>query len=186
MKPFSPAELSHEIMLEKKTKSNKTCCNQNMPAFPLSDDLKCWSTITFSYNCFRQRIRVFLSVNEPILHRLVSNCYDYLLTFTMMHSRWNKLIVSCRKLNVSSSKMEKRLALLYEFWQTRDNLNSYTRLDYTILPLLRHLTYLWLCPSFGLPLCGSSACYIGFLFVKHSSPALIRTEPRGHDEKKKI
>ena len=24
-----------------------------------------------------------------------------------------------------------------------------TRLDYTILPLLRHLTYLLLCPSFG-------------------------------------
>ena len=106
-----------------------------------------------------QRIRVFLSVNEPILHRLVSNCYDYLLTFTMMHSRWNKLIVSCRKLNVSSSKMEKRLALLYEFWQTRDNLNSYTRLDYTILPLLRHLTYLWLCPSFGF----SSLLYLSLL-----------------------
>ena len=106
-----------------------------------------------------QRIRVFLSVNEPILHRLVSNCYDYLLTFTMMHSRWHKLLVSCRKLNVSSSKMEKRLALLYEFWQTRDNLNSYTRLDYTILPLLRHLTYLWLCPSFGF----SSLLYLSLL-----------------------
>ena len=88
-------------------------------------------------------------MNEAILHRIVSNCYDYLLTFSLMQSRWNELIVSCRKLNVSSSKMEKRLALLYEFWQTRDNLNSYTRLDYTILPLLRHLTYLWLCPSFG-------------------------------------
>ena len=99
-------------------------------------------------------------MNEPILHRLVSNCYDYLLTFTMMHSRWHKLLVSCRKLNVSSSKMEKRLALLYEFWQTRDNLNSYTRLDYTILPLLRHLTYLWLCPSFGF----SSLLYLSLLF----------------------
>ena len=55
--------------------------------------------------------------------------------------------------------MEKRLALLYEFWQTRDNLNSYTRLDYTILPLLRHLTYLWLCPSFGF----SSLLYLSLL-----------------------
>ena len=99
-------------------------------------------------------------MNELILHRLVSNCYDYLLTFSVMQSRWNELIVSCRKLNVSSSKMEKRLALLYEFWQTRDNLNSYTRLDYTILPLLRHLTYLWLCPSFGF----SSLLYLSLLF----------------------
>ena len=135
--------------MKKRKDFKKICCNRNMPTLPLSDDLWCWSTTPFSSKCSMQRIRVFLSVNEPILHRLVSNCYNYLLTFTMMHSRWNKLLVSCRKLNVSSSKMEKRLALLSEFWQTRDNLNSYTRLDYTILPLLRHLTYLWLCPSFG-------------------------------------
>ena len=141
------SELNYEIML--KIKIKETLLQSNMPALPFSDDVYCWSIITFSSNCSMQRIRVFLSVNEPILHRLVSNCYDYLLTFKMMHSRWNELIVSCRKLNVSSSKMEKRLALLYEFWKTRDNLNSYTRLDYTILPLLRHLTYLWLCPSFG-------------------------------------
>ena len=80
------SELSHEVMLEKK-KSIKIRCNQNMPALPLSDDLWCWSTITFSYNCFRQRIRVSLSVIELILHRLVSNCYDYLLTVTVMQSR---------------------------------------------------------------------------------------------------
>ena len=40
----------------------------------------------------------FLSVNEVILHRLVSNCDDYLLTFSVMQSRLNELIASCRKL----------------------------------------------------------------------------------------
>ena len=29
------------------------------------------------YNCLKKRIRIFLSVNEPMLHKLVSNCYNY-------------------------------------------------------------------------------------------------------------
>ena len=33
--------------------------------------------------------------------------------------------------------------------------------------------------------CCSLACSCGYLFMKHSSPALIRTELRGHAEKKK-
>ena len=32
------SEVSHEVLLKRK-KSQKTCCNQNMPALPLSDDL---------------------------------------------------------------------------------------------------------------------------------------------------
>ena len=139
--------------------------------------------------------------------------------------------------------------MIYLFWQTRDNLNPYTRLDQTTaLPLPRHLTHQWLCPSLefstllwlGLLLWQSfrealKSCFTdipasnlilyyttlintfllrrafnpllrtlryqwlcsrsGFSslsqfslwlsFMKHSSPALIRTKPRGHAEKKK-
>ena len=89
-------EVSHEVML--KRKSLTTCCNQNMPALPLSDDLQCWTTITFSCNCFMQPIRVLLLDSEPILHRLVSHYYNSLLTFSVMLSRWNELILSFRKL----------------------------------------------------------------------------------------
>ena len=35
------------------------------------------------------------------------------------------------------------------------------------------------------PRCCSSACCYGSLFMNHSTPALIRTEPRDHAEKKK-
>ena len=50
-------------------------------------------------------------------------------------------------------KWKKRLALFYmnsgKLETTLTPTLDQTRLYYTILPLLRHLTYLWLCPSFG-------------------------------------
>ena len=83
----------------KRKKSYKSCWNQNMPALPLSDDLCCWSTIMFSSNCSMQRIRVFLSANEPIIHRILWYCCNSLLTFSVMESRWKWVFVlSCIKL----------------------------------------------------------------------------------------
>ena len=133
------SELSHDVMKKRKD-FKKICCNRNMPTLPLSDDLWCWSTTPFSSKCSMQRIRVFLSVNEPILHRLVSHCYNSSLTFSVMLSRRKWAHLELQKV-----KSEKRRALL------RDNLNFYTRLNYTILQswISRYLTYLWLCPSFG-------------------------------------
>ena len=66
-----------------------------------------------------------------------------------MESAENKLILSCRKLESLKILNQKKgpALLFYLFWQTRDYLNSYTRLDYSILPLLGDLTFLWLCPS---------------------------------------
>ena len=108
-----------------------------------------------------QRSRVFLSVNEPILHRLVLNCYDYLLTFSVMQNRLNELILSGRKLRclklqnkkktrtsyINSGNLETTLTptlnqtrlyftilyytILYSLYS--DNLNPYTKLDQTLL-----------------------------------------------------
>ena len=95
-------EVSHEVML--KRKSLTTCCNQNMPALPLPVDLSRWTTLTFSYNCSMQRIRVLHLGNEPILHRLVSRCYNSLLTFSWMLSRWKWAYLECRKLKYLKPK----------------------------------------------------------------------------------
>ena len=77
--------------------------------------------------------------------------YHIVLVFHLPSQWWkeNKLILSCRKLECLKILNGKKwpVLLFYLFWQTRDNLNSYTRLDYSILPLLRDLTFLWLCPS---------------------------------------
>ena len=104
-------EVSHEVMLKRKNLT--TCCNQNMPALPLSDDLYCWTTRTFSYNYFMQRIRVLLSANEPILHRLVSHCYNSLLTFSVMLSRWKWGFLEPQKVKMSKAiKLKKGPAVL--------------------------------------------------------------------------
>ena len=120
------SELSHEIMLKR-----KTCSNRNMPALPLSDDLKCWWTITFSSNCSLQRIRVFLSVNELILHKLVSHCYDYLRTFSVTLSRWNELILSCRKLKCLQLLNRKKGALFFYINAAKLETTLTLTLDYT-------------------------------------------------------
>ena len=70
-----------------KEKSNKTCCNQNMPALPLFR----WSVelidIQSFLNCSVQRIRAFLSLNQRILLSLVSKKYNiFLHTYSAMHS----------------------------------------------------------------------------------------------------
>ena len=126
-------EVSHEVMLKRKNLT--TCCNQNMPALPLSDDLYCWSTITFSSNCSMQRIRVFLSANEPILHRVVSHCYNSLLTSYLysLPSQWckaakNGLLLSCRKLKCLKLLNLKKGALFFY-------INS-GKLETTLAPLL--------------------------------------------------
>ena len=91
-----------------------TCCNQNMPALPLSDDLQCGSTITFCSNCSMQRIRVFLSANEPMLHRLVSQYYNSLRTFSVMESRQRWAYLELQKVKMSQTlKSKKKPALLY-------------------------------------------------------------------------
>ena len=92
-------EVSHEVMLKRKDLT--TCCNQNMPALPPPDDLLCWTTLTFSYNCFMQRIRVVHSANEPNLHRLVSQCYNSLLTFSVLLSRWKWAYLKLQKVKMS-------------------------------------------------------------------------------------
>ena len=83
-------------------------CNQKMPVLPLSDDLLCWTTRTFSYNYFMQRIRVLLSANEPILHRLVSHRYNSLLTFSMMLSRWKWAFLEPQKVKMSKALKPKK------------------------------------------------------------------------------
>ena len=92
-------EVSHEVMLKRKNLT--TCCNQNMPALPPPDDLLCWTTLTFSYNCFMQRIRVVHSANEPNLHRLVSQYYNSLLTFSVLLSRWKCAYLELQKVKMS-------------------------------------------------------------------------------------
>ena len=90
-----------------------TCCNQNIPALPLSDDLQCGSAITFFSNCSMQRIRVFLSANEPILGRLVSHCWDSLPTFLVTQSRQRWAYLELQKVKMSQTlKSKKKPALL--------------------------------------------------------------------------
>ena len=52
-------------------------------------------------------------------------------------------------------------------------------------PLLGNLRYQWYVLALDSPRCCSSACGHGYFLMKDSSPALIRTEPRGHAKKKK-
>ena len=116
-----------------------------------------WPVVLIDQKFFLQLLYVthqsFLSANEPMLHRLVSHCYNSSLTFSVMLSRWKWAYLELQKVKMSEAlKSKKRRALfLYKFSQTRDNLNSYTRLSYTILQswITRHLSYLWFCPSFG-------------------------------------
>ena len=114
MKHSSLALIRSELRghAEKKT-ADKTCCNQNMPALPLSDDLYCWSTITFSSNCSMQLIRVFLSVNELILHRLVSYCYSSLLAFSVMEGGWKWAYLEPQKVKMSQSLKSKKKGPLF-------------------------------------------------------------------------
>ena len=104
-------EASLEVMLKRKNLT--TCCNQNMPALPPPDDLLCWTTLTFSYNCFMQRIRVVHSANEPNLHRLVSQCYNSLLTFSVLLSRWKWAYLELQKVKMSQALKWKKGALLF-------------------------------------------------------------------------
>ena len=48
--------------------------------------------------------------------------------------------------------MEKKGALFLYINSGKLETTLTLRLDYTILPLLSHLTYLWVCPSFELSL----------------------------------
>ena len=60
--------VGYEILLQKKErkKSDKTYLNQNIPALPLFRwSVELMDIQSFS-NCSVQRIRVFLSVNQPI------------------------------------------------------------------------------------------------------------------------
>ena len=124
-----------------------------MPALPLSDDLQCGSTITFFSNRSMQRIRVFLSANEPILGRLVSHCWDSLPTFLVMQSRQRWAHLELQKVKMSQTLKAKKKArssfVLILTNSRRRQLLHQTGLKYTILLLLRNLTYLQLCPSFG-------------------------------------
>ena len=90
-----------------------TWCNQNMPALPLSDDLQCGSTITFFSNRSMQRIRVFLSANEPILGRLVSHCWDSLPTFLVMQSRQRWAHLELQKVKMSQTLKSKKKSPLF-------------------------------------------------------------------------
>ena len=131
-----------------KEKIWQTCCNQNLPALPLSDDLKCWSTITFSYNCSMWRIRVFLSANEPMLHRLVSHCFNSLLTFSVMESRVKWAYLELQKVKTSEALKSKKKNPLFSYINSGKLETTvtprlhYTRLDFTMLPFLTYLTYL--------------------------------------------
>ena len=77
--------------------SSACCYGSFYEAFQSCSDPNCATR-----SCWKKKSNktccCFLSVNELILHRLVSNCYDYLLTFSVMQSRLNELIASCRKL----------------------------------------------------------------------------------------
>ena len=127
-----------------KRNSSKTCCNQKMPALTLSDDLWCWSTITFSSNCSIQRIRVFLSANEPILHRLVSQRYNSLLTLSVMQSPCKWAYLELQKFNMSQALKSKKIYRACGYVLTSDS-----------------------------PRCCSSACCYGYHFMNHASPALL-------------
>ena len=106
-----------------------------------------------------QRLKVFLSANAPILHKLVSHCFSSLLTFLVMESRWKQAYLELQKVRMSQDlKSKKRPALFYINSGKLEKTQTPT-LDHTLLPLLRHLTYLWLCPS----LWCSSLLYLSLL-----------------------
>ena len=60
-----------------------------------------------------QRIRVPLSTNEPILHRLVPNCYKSLLTFSVMQSRWKWAYLELQKVKMSQALKSKKSTLYF-------------------------------------------------------------------------
>ena len=107
-----------------------------------------------------------------------------------MQSRWNERIVSLKKL-VSQALNWKKGALF--FYINSDKLETtltptldYTRLYYTSfietfnIPVV--MSWLWILLSVVSQLVVIS----GSRFMKHTSPALIRTEPRGHAGKRNL
>ena len=144
-------KVSHEVMLKRKNLTKLVTIKTCRPYF---FQMTCRSTITFSYNCFMQRIKVFLSANEPMLHRLVSHCFNSLLTFSVMESRVKWAYLELQKVKMSEAHKSKKNPLFSyinsgKLETTVTPRLHYTGLDFTMLPFLTHLTYLWLFPSLG-------------------------------------
>ena len=61
-----------------------------------------------------QRIRIFLSANKLISHRLLSQRYNSLLTFLEMQSPWKWAYLELQKVKMSEAlKLQKRPAYFY-------------------------------------------------------------------------
>ena len=97
--------VSYEVLKKKKKKSNKTGCNQNMPALSLFR----WSVeltdITFFSSCSIQRIRVFLFANQPNFTQVSIITLQYFFTYLLTDVHllktalsWAPKIFKCFKL----------------------------------------------------------------------------------------
>ena len=58
-----------------------------------------------------QRIRVFLSANEPMLHKL--HCNNFLLTFSVMESRVKLVCLELQKVKMSETLKSKKKTPLF-------------------------------------------------------------------------
>ena len=87
-----------------------------------------------------QRIRVFLSANEPMLHRLVSHFYNSLFTFSAMESRVKWAYLELQKVKMSEALKSKKKNPLFSFINSGKLETTvtprlhYTRLFYTSFP----------------------------------------------------
>ena len=59
-----------------------------------------------------QRLKVFLSANAPILHKLVSHCFNSLLTFLVMESRWRQAYFELQEVRMSEDLKSKKMPAL--------------------------------------------------------------------------
>ena len=126
-----------------KEESNKTCCNQNIPVLPLSDD------------CSADRPQPFPSTvlcnASGFSYQWMNSSYNIdwyqIVSIIYLPSQW------CKAPLIHYSEIKCTRGLVLALDSSR---------------------------------CCSLACGCGYLLMKHSSSALILTEPRAYAEKKKI
>ena len=113
MKDSSPALIRTEPRGPTKKKKTKLVAIKTCRPYLFQMTCSADQPQLFFTNCSMQRLKVFLSANAPILHKLVSHCFSSLLTFLVMESRWKQAYLELQKVRMSQDlKSEKRPALL--------------------------------------------------------------------------
>ena len=178
------SELSHEVMLKRKIWQNLLQWKHaGLTSFR-------WPVVLIDHNFFLQLLYA-THQGFPISERthLTQVSIKLLWLFTYLLSDAKSLKWAYRELQkVKMSQALKWKKGVLFFYLNSDKLE--TTLTPTLDPTILYFLYWDIQHTCGYvlaldsPLCCISACCYGSLFMKHSSPALIRTEPRGHDEKK--